>query len=101
MPRYDYDCARCGVFEAYQPILAEKLEHCPVCYGKVDRLICMPSMVEANTRGSAVKKMKDIINHVDKSGLHGSHPNMKQAMCDYGAVAKKAKITGSTPVLQR
>ena len=101
MPRYDYECSKCGVFEAWQPMTADKLEHCPICYGKVDRLISMPAIVEANTRLSTVKKCKDIINYVDKKNQHGTHPNMQQAMIDYSNVCKKGGISGGVATLDR
>ncbi len=39
MPRYDYSCEKCGVFEVVQSITEPPLEHCPNCNGKVSRLI--------------------------------------------------------------
>ncbi len=40
MPTYDYKCNSCGhQFEAFQSITAEPLSECPVCGGKVERLI--------------------------------------------------------------
>ncbi len=39
MPTYDYSCAKCGRFEAFQRISDEPLSTCPVCGGSVKRLI--------------------------------------------------------------
>ena len=40
MPTYDYKCTFCGhQFEVFQSISAEPLSECPVCGGKVERLI--------------------------------------------------------------
>lgn len=39
MPKYDYSCEKCGVFEIVQPITEPALEQCPFCSGKVSRLI--------------------------------------------------------------
>ena len=39
MPRYDYHCENCGVFEVVQRISESPLERCPQCSGKVNRLI--------------------------------------------------------------
>jgi len=40
MPLYDYECQRCGVFEAYHG-MKDKLERCPTCDRRVTRLIAM------------------------------------------------------------
>ncbi len=40
MPTYDYECTRCGhQFEKFQKISAPPAKRCPVCRGKVKRLI--------------------------------------------------------------
>lgn len=39
MPRYDYSCDKCGVFEVVQSITEPPLQRCPYCNGKVSRLI--------------------------------------------------------------
>jgi putative FmdB family regulatory protein len=40
MPTYDYRCRSCDhQFEVYQAISAEPLEECPVCGGRVERMI--------------------------------------------------------------
>ncbi|MFH1037434.1 MAG: FmdB family zinc ribbon protein [PVC group bacterium] len=40
MPTYDYVCGECGHrFEKFQSIRAKKLARCPLCGGKVKRLI--------------------------------------------------------------
>lgn len=39
MPVYEYECEHCGVFEVYRSIVAEPLEKCPQCGGKVRKLI--------------------------------------------------------------
>lgn len=42
MPTYEYECTDCGYeFEEFQSIMAEPLEKCPECTGKVKRLISM------------------------------------------------------------
>lgn len=101
MPRYDYSCAKCGVFEAYQYINSEPLKHCPVCFGEVRKLISTPALLNTGTRLEAVKRSKDIINYVDKSGKHGTHPDMKQAMCDYGKISRDAKLVKAPVVLDK
>jgi putative FmdB family regulatory protein len=39
MPIYEYDCSKCGRFEAMQSIKAEPLTACPTCGSPVKRLI--------------------------------------------------------------
>jgi putative FmdB family regulatory protein len=39
MPIYEYQCLKCGVFEATQRITDKPLAKCPTCKSKVKRLI--------------------------------------------------------------
>jgi putative FmdB family regulatory protein len=39
MPTYEYLCERCGRFEEFAPISAQKREKCPTCETKVERVI--------------------------------------------------------------
>ena len=40
MPTYDYECLKCGeTFEAFQKMSEPLIKNCPVCRGKVKRLI--------------------------------------------------------------
>lgn len=39
MPKYEYKCAKCGVFEKTHPITQDALSECPYCGGKITRLI--------------------------------------------------------------
>jgi len=40
MPTYEYECTRCGhVCEEFKPMSAPKRQRCPLCRGKVERLI--------------------------------------------------------------
>ena len=39
MPIYEYECQKCGTFEAKQRITEKPLGKCPTCKGKVKRLI--------------------------------------------------------------
>jgi putative FmdB family regulatory protein len=43
MPIYEYDCPRCGVFEATQRITENPLSRCPTCRSKVKKLISQTS----------------------------------------------------------
>ncbi len=40
MPTYDYKCTECGhEFELFQSMTDEPVKTCPICRGKVERLI--------------------------------------------------------------
>ncbi len=39
MPIYEYQCQKCGPFEATQRITEKALSKCPTCKGKVKKLI--------------------------------------------------------------
>ena len=39
MPIYEYQCQKCGTFEATQRITDKALAKCPTCKGKVKKLI--------------------------------------------------------------
>ncbi|MBN1638889.1 MAG: zinc ribbon domain-containing protein [Ignavibacteriales bacterium] len=40
MPTYDYKCTKCGyLFEQFQQMTEKPLENCPLCKGKLKRLI--------------------------------------------------------------
>jgi len=39
MPIYEYECRKCGTFEATQKITDKPLGKCPTCKGKVKKLI--------------------------------------------------------------
>jgi putative FmdB family regulatory protein len=39
MPIYEYECQKCGTFEATQRITDKPLTRCPTCKGKVKKLI--------------------------------------------------------------
>jgi putative FmdB family regulatory protein len=40
MPTYEYECTRCGhTFEEFKAMSAPRRQRCPLCRGKVERLI--------------------------------------------------------------
>jgi putative FmdB family regulatory protein len=45
MPTYEYECEKCGKFEAFQNITAKPLSKCSRCGSKVHRLIGAGSAV--------------------------------------------------------
>ncbi len=51
MPKYDYKCENCGVFEVQHRISEPALKECPTCGGKIQRLICKNVNVVYKTGG--------------------------------------------------
>jgi len=46
MPTYEYQCKDCGhTFEKFQSITARRLTKCPVCAGRIERIIGSGSAV--------------------------------------------------------
>jgi putative FmdB family regulatory protein len=45
MPIYEYQCAKCGVFEVTQRITESPLKKCPTCKAKVERIISATSFI--------------------------------------------------------
>jgi putative FmdB family regulatory protein len=45
MPIYEYQCSKCGVFEATQRITDPPFKKCPTCKGKVARLVSHSSFI--------------------------------------------------------
>ncbi|MBF6567271.1 MAG: zinc ribbon domain-containing protein [Candidatus Binataceae bacterium] len=45
MPIYEYQCSKCGTFEAMQRITESPLKKCPTCKGKVERVMSRTSFV--------------------------------------------------------
>lgn len=53
MPIYVYECDKCGEFEEQQSISAPVLSSCPVCGGKVERLIAGGTSFIMKGRGAS------------------------------------------------
>ncbi|MBF6559998.1 MAG: zinc ribbon domain-containing protein [Candidatus Binataceae bacterium] len=45
MPIYEYECAKCGVFEVTQRITENPLKKCPTCKSKVERILSRSSFI--------------------------------------------------------
>ncbi len=43
MPIYEYECPKCGVFEAMQKITDPPLKRCPTCKSRVRKLVSLSS----------------------------------------------------------
>lgn len=42
MPAYDYDCPKCGLFEAHHSMFEPNLTRCPKCRAPVTKAISLP-----------------------------------------------------------
>jgi len=87
MPKYDYSCEKCGVFEVVQRISESPLEECPHCGGAVNRLIS--SNVNVIFKGSGFYKTeyrsKDYINKL-KEEDKAKAPKKEKKVKDTAAV---------------
>jgi len=68
MPKYEYKCRNCGVFEKIQPITEEALKECPQCGGEVTRLISKNVNVIFKGSGfyTTEYRSKDYLNKLKK-----------------------------------
>ena len=94
MPNYEYECQKCGHgFEVFQKMTDPKLKRCPVCGGKVVRLIGPGAGVVFKGSGfystdygrGGRKKTEP-----SKEGGSDSGPSEKKSDSDSGAGEKKA-----------
>jgi putative FmdB family regulatory protein len=49
MPTYEYRCAMGHTFEEFQSILADPIEHCPICGAKAERQISASGLIFKGT----------------------------------------------------
>ena len=60
MPIYEYQCQKCGTFEATQRITDKPLAKCPTCKGKVKKLI---SNIGYNLKKCGKGQKQNAYNH--------------------------------------
>jgi putative FmdB family regulatory protein len=88
MPIYEYQCGKCGTFEATQRITERPLRRCPTCRGKVKKLISNTSFQLKGTGWYVTDyARKDNGKGADK-GENGAKP---------AAESKESKDTKSAP----
>jgi putative FmdB family regulatory protein len=88
MPIYEYQCGKCGTFEATQRITERPLSRCPTCRGKVKKLISNTSFQLKGTGWYVTDyARKDNGKGADK-GENGAKP---------AAESKESKDTKSAP----
>jgi putative FmdB family regulatory protein len=79
MPLYEYECKECGHrFERIQSFSAESVKECPVCRGKVERLISAPAV------------------HFKGSGFYSTDYGAKPAKDSAGSAADKSSKDGAS-----
>lgn len=77
MATYKYNCENCGDFIVEMPISKYKrLEECPTCKGKVERIIGVPSAMIFKGEGFYVNDYKKASNSETKNS--GSEPGKKE-----------------------
>ncbi|MEW6774946.1 MAG: zinc ribbon domain-containing protein [Bdellovibrionota bacterium] len=80
MPIYEYECAKCGTFEAEQSIKDKPLSTCPKCKGKkLRKLISPPAFVFKG------------------SGFYTTDYNRKGSSSDSGGDSKTEKKSEKKP----
>lgn len=70
MPIYEYECPKCGVFEATQRITDDPLRRCPSCRGKVRKLISSTSF-QLKGSGWYVTDFREGAKKADKTEAKG------------------------------
>ena len=87
MPVYEYECDRCGVFEATQRITQSPLKKCPTCKSKVHKLISQTSFQLKGTGWY-------VTDYAGKNGA--SKGNGKGNGKEHKEAAKEAEISTAT-----
>ena len=67
MPIYEYNCPKCGLFEAMQRITEPSLKKCPTCKSKVERQISRGSFILKGSGWYATDYAKKSANGADSS----------------------------------
>jgi len=86
MPIYEYECGKCGTFEATQKITDRALTRCPTCKGKVKKLISNTSFQLKGTgwyvtdyarKGSVAEKVEKELSSSDSGSSSDDKPKKK------------------------
>jgi putative FmdB family regulatory protein len=88
MPIYEYQCQKCGTFEATQRITEKPLGKCPTCKGKVKKLISNTSFQLKGTGWYITDYARKDTNKEAGKGENGAKSS---------ADSKESKDTKSAP----
>ena len=78
MPTYEYRCKECGHhFEEFHSITAEPIKICPVCKGKVERLISGGNGLIFKGSGFYITDYQRNSNGASTNGSHKSKESSK------------------------
>ena len=75
MPIYEYECQKCGTFEATQRITEKPLGKCPTCKGKVKKLISNTSFQLKGTGWYVTDYARKDNNKGAGKGENGAKPS--------------------------
>ncbi|HSE90841.1 MAG TPA: zinc ribbon domain-containing protein [Candidatus Binatia bacterium] len=75
MPIYEYQCQKCGTFEATQRITEKPLGKCPTCKGKVKKLISNTSFQLKGTGWYVTDYARKDNNKGAGKGENGAKPS--------------------------
>jgi putative FmdB family regulatory protein len=99
MPTYEYECKKCGHFDAFQKMSDDPLQACPSCGGHVRRLIVGGGGIifkgsgfyvtdKGGRAGAADKNPPDKSKKAEESassGVCASCPHAEKAGCEHKA----------------
>jgi putative FmdB family regulatory protein len=91
MPIYEYQCEKCGTFEATQRITEKPLGKCPTCKGKVKKLISNTSFQLKGTGWYITDYARKDNNKEAGKGENGAKSSTE---------SKESKETKSTPKVE-
>ena len=93
MPIYEYQCRKCGTFEATQRITDKALSKCPTCKAKVKKLISNTSFQLKGTGWYVTDYARKGQNGEAKSG-NGDKPS--EAKSESKSESKKSESSSSS-----
>jgi len=98
MPIYEYQCQKCGTFEATQRITDKPLAKCPTCKGKVKKLISNTSFQLKGTGWYVTDYARKGQNGEAKSDAKASDakPEGKKEAKESKAESKKSETSSSS-----
>lgn len=96
MPIYEYECQKCGTFEATQRITEKPLGKCPTCKGKVKRLISNTSFQLKGTGWYVTDYARKDNNKGAGKGENGAKSSSTESKSESKSESKTESTSSST-----